>query len=347
LTVAPARPAPAAPRRRWGIEGLAIGLALGGAGTTAEWRRTLRLVDVAEALSLHSVWLPEMHFARGVTASPLLCLAAIARRTRRLRLATTSLLLPIHHPLRIAAEIATLDHLSGGRVIVGLGRGFRAPLFDAFGIDPATKRDRFDHALDVMLGAWAGEHASLAQTPFAQGPPPPEHASTRPLQDPHPPLAVAAFGRMGLRQAARRALPYLASPVEPFDLIRENLAVHRDAWPPDADPAGQVVPVMRTVFVCDDDAEGARVLARLEAESRPPRTGASLPPALARAVAAPIEDRVIVGGVSEVVDRLGAYREQLGMNLLVVRGQVAGVETAALEASLARLVEEVAPALAS
>jgi len=330
------------PRARWGIDGLSIGVALGGAATAAEWQRTLRWVEQAERLGLHSVWLPEMHFAPGVTASPLLCLAALARRTRTIRLATTSLLLPIHDPLRIAEEIAELDHLSAGRVIVGLGRGFRAPLFAAFGIDPATKRDRFDRALDAMLARWAG-----GPDPERGAAPADRAPSRRPLQTPHPPLAVAAFGRKGLRQAAARALPYLASPVEPFALIRENLAFHRESMPGGIDPAGQVVPVMRTVFVSEDAAARRRALAGMADEARGSRAGARLPAALARAVDAPIEERVVVGGIAEVTDRLADYREGLGMNLLVVRAQMAGVAQPLLERSLAHLVEDVAPALAS
>jgi len=336
------------PCSRWGIgAGLAVGLALGGAGTAEDWRRTTRWVDTAERLGLHSVWLPEMHFAAGATASPLVCLAALARRTRQLRLATTSLLLPIHHPLRVAADVAALDRLSGGRALVGLGRGFRAPLFAAFGIDPGTKRDRFDRALDLILATWAGETVDLSGSPFDDLPATRRAPPARPVQTPHPPLAVAAFGRKGLAQAARRALPYLASPVEPFASIRENLLIHGDALPPGTPVTGRVVPVMRTVFVSEDADLCGRVLARLASETRVPRGGVRLPAALARAVEAPIETRAVVGGVREVTERIAAYRETLGMNLLVVRAQVAGVPEPALERSLAHLVEDVVPALAA
>lgn len=338
--------APAAsPLERWGVEGLSLGIALGGAATAAAWQRTLDWVDAGERLGLHSVWLPEMHFAPGVTASPLVCLAALARRTRRMRLATTSLLLPIHHPRRIAEDLATLDHLSDGRLIVGLGRGFRAALFAAFGLDPATKRDRFDRSLDAILATWAGESVDWSGTPFDDLQDDPAAAPVRPKQAPHPPLAVAAFGRLGLGQAARRSLPYLASPVEPFELIRENLAFHRESMPPGAAPDAEVVPIMRTVFVSDDARIVASMMGRLEGEQRAQRSGARLPGALARAVDAPIEARVIVGGTAEVIDRLGAYREELGMNLLVARPEMGGAPPEALEESLHRLASEVVPAL--
>lgn len=332
---------------RWGIDGFALGISLAGATAPDEWRRGLRWVDWAERQGLHSVWLPEMHFAPGGNTSPLLCLSAFAARTRRLRLATTSLLLPIHPPLRVAAEVAALDHLSGGRVVLGLGRGFRAPLFAAFGIDPATKRDRFDDALDVILAAWDGRSTpSVSPHPAGAGARDPRPApDARPLQRPHPPLAVAAFGRKGLAQAARRGLPYLASPVEPFEQIRENLALHRDDMPEDAAPGRRVVPVMRTVFVSEDDGAVARVLSAQAGETRLPRAEQRLPRAIARAVRAPLEQRVVAGGVAEVTDRLARYRDELGVNLLVVRPQLGGASPGERERSMELLVSEVWPRL--
>jgi len=291
-----------------------------------------------------------MHFAPGVATSPLLTLAACAARTQKLRLGTTSLLLPIRPPLRVAEEVAALDRLSQGRVILGLGRGFRAPLFTAFGIDAATKRDRFDDALDLMLGRWAGDPVTLDGTVFegsSSGGELDDPASALPYQRPHPPLAVAAFGRKGLMQASRRALPYLASPLEPLELIEENLVFHRENLPAGIDSAEIVVPVMRTVYVAANDAEAARVYGALEKESRAVRPpGAKLPAAIARAAAAGVEERVVVGLRDEVIDLLSHYRARLGMNLLVARPQVGAASPDEREAALERLVHEVMPALA-
>src|SRR5262245_39284154 len=99
----------------------------------ADADRLCAQAERAEALGFHSFWLPEGHFSGpGAIPQPLLCHAAIAARTRRLRLGTTSYLLPIRHPLQVAEEVAVLDRLSNGRVILGVGRGFRDTLFAAF-----------------------------------------------------------------------------------------------------------------------------------------------------------------------------------------------------------------------
>jgi alkanesulfonate monooxygenase SsuD/methylene tetrahydromethanopterin reductase-like flavin-dependent oxidoreductase (luciferase family) len=316
---------------------LALGLSLAGADDPPGHERRLRWLARAESLGLHSVWLPEGHFAPGASASPLLVLAAFAARTRRVRLGTTSLLISIHHPLRVADEVSALDALSHGRVWLGLGRGFREPLFRGFGVAPDRKRDRFDEAIDAILAAWSGEPLSLTGD-FFETKGRAVRAALRPLQRPHPPLLVAAFGRKGLAQAAARGLPYLASPLEPLALLVENHAFHRAhlARPLREDVAR--APVMRTVHVARDDREAARVHAALEAEARRLPAG-RLPAALARAAEGDVSERVLVGTREAVADGIARYRERLEMDLLIARGQVPGADEAAQEASLEALAE--------
>ncbi len=330
-------------RARWGVEGLSFGIALGGVSNRREWERTLEWVDFAQHRALHSIWVPEMHFVPGGCSTPLLNLAAIAARTTDLRLATTSLLLPLAHPIDVARGVATLDHLCGGRLILGLGRGFPKHLFNAFEIDPTSKRDRFDDCLELVLKLWSAEELDGEASQFHQM----DHArglsGLEPRQRPHPPLAVAAFGRKGLAQAARWGLPYLASPMEPFDLIAENLAFHRAEMTGGAPREDAVVPIMRTVFVSDDPLVLARVTAKLEAERRPPSL--KLPKAIARAAQAPVEQRVVVGTRDEVMRKLERYREELGMNLLVARPLIGGVSIEEQRASLDCLLDDLIPAL--
>ncbi|MAE95021.1 MAG: hypothetical protein CL910_10205 [Deltaproteobacteria bacterium] len=317
---------------------LRLGLALGAALRPAAWQRVLGLVERADQLGLHSVWLPEHHFHPGATPSPLIALSAFAARSKRLRLATTSLLLPVQHPLHVAAQVAALDQLSGGRVLLGLGRGFRPPLFQAFGVAARTKRDRFDEALETMLAAWTGADVALDGPHFGAADAGVFRLGLRPHQVPHPPLVVAAFGPKGLAQAARHGLPYLASPLESLPILEENYGAWRAGLERELDPRAPSVPVMRTAFLAADDTSAARVWGALEREARP-QTGGPTPKALARAAAGELEDRILVGTRSEVADRIAAYRERLGMDLLVVRTEVPGASEAEREASLEALAE--------
>ncbi len=317
--------APPPPRRP-----LRVGLALNGPAEPESWAESMELIERADALGYDSFWLPENHFRAGATASPLLTLAAVAARTRKLRLATTSILIPIHDPWRVAAEVATLDQLSGGRVIFGVGRGFEALMFRTFGVNPKEKRDRFDEALDTILDAWTGRGEGF----------PPD--LPLPVQQPNPPVVVAAFGPKGLRQASSRGLPYLASPLERLDVLEENYARHRDGLPDDVDAATLEVPVMRTFHVAGsrEEAGRARDAAASEFQGIAERVGRNL----AEKASGDADERVVVGGVDEVVDRVEQYREALGMDLMVVRPAPGTVHRERL-AALDRLINEVVPRL--
>jgi alkanesulfonate monooxygenase SsuD/methylene tetrahydromethanopterin reductase-like flavin-dependent oxidoreductase (luciferase family) len=301
---------------------LALGLALGGPGDAREWAQTLELAAWADAAGLDSLWLPEGHLRRGAPSSPLLGLAAFAARTARIRLATTSLLISIHDPLRVAAEAAALDQLSGGRLVLGLGRGFEPAVLRAFGVEPRTKRDRFDEALDTILCGWRDE---------------PE---LRPAQRPHPPLFVAAFGAKGLAQAARRGLPYLASPLESLAALERNLAHYAAGLPPGLPPPP--VAVMRTVHVAAGAAEARRLREAAEAEFA--ALAARSAGALAGAATGAAAERVLVGEAGEVAEGIARYRERLGLQLLVVRPATRSDERER-RASLERLLDDVLPRL--
>lgn len=291
--------------------------------------------ELAERLGLDSFWLPESHFvSRQPTPAPLVALAAVAARTRSLRLGTTSYLLPIRHPILAAEEVAVLDRLSSGRLILGIGRGFRRALFDAFGVERAHKRQRFEEAVAAMRAAWRGE--PIAWEEGEDGQRRAVGLAPLPLQQPHPPLWVAAFGRKGLEQAGRLGLPYLASPLESLAALEENYRHHRAALDPAVDAAALPVPVMRTVFVAEDAALVRRVR---EALARQAVTWRRLRPQSVRDdAAAPVEAWALVGGRDEVGDAIVRYRERLGMTHLVVRAQVPEAPPGAVDASLSALV---------
>lgn len=282
-------------------------------------RQAQALALHAESLELHSFWLPESHFRPGATASPLVGLASLAGLTRLLRLGTTSLLISVHEPEEVARDVVTLQRISGGRLLLGLGRGFERALFRGLGIDPRSKRDRFDQALDRILEACQG----------ALGSP--------------PPMLVAAFGRKGLLQAARRGLPYLASPLESLAALEENFAVHRDHLAKGLPSPGLRAPVMRTVFVAGQASEARSVAETVARELRGFRGRAGS--VVARALEGDPEERVLVGEAGAVADRIQLYRERLGMDLLIVRAPAPLPAELQLR-SLTRLREAVLPRLA-
>jgi alkanesulfonate monooxygenase SsuD/methylene tetrahydromethanopterin reductase-like flavin-dependent oxidoreductase (luciferase family) len=300
----------------------------------------IRQAELAEELGYHSIWLPENHFDPGGSCpSPLLLLAAAAARTSRLRIGTTSYLLPVRHPVQVAEDVAVLDRLSGGRVVFGIGRGFRPALFRTFGVPASEKRDRFEAALRTLLGAWRGEPVAWSDDGSEDRDPSPVHIHPLPVQKPHPPIWVAAFGPKALEQAGRLGLPYLASPVEPLSRLEENHARHRAAFPPELDEDALAVPVIRTVFVSSDSARVREVREGLERQSREVarRLGGRFE-ALAQA---PVEEWALVGEPAEVKDGIARYRERIGLTHLIARSQVPGASPEEMEGSARTLARTV------
>jgi alkanesulfonate monooxygenase SsuD/methylene tetrahydromethanopterin reductase-like flavin-dependent oxidoreductase (luciferase family) len=313
-------------------------LAIGLTPWQDDWNGTAdslsRQAELAEQLGFHSFWLPESHFAGpGSNPAPLLRLSAVAARTRRLGIGTTSFLLPVRHPLHVAEEVAVLDRLSNGRVILGVGRGFRPALFAAFDVPAREKRDRFEAALAVIRDAWLGK--PVANEPGDAGSP--VHLAPLPLQKPHPPIWVAAFGPKAVAQAGRLGLPYLASPIETLSGLEENYARHREALGDDARAAALAVPVMRSVYTSRDVSALARVHALLARQSRAlARAGAA---SLRRVAEAAVDDWAIVGEPEAVADRIRVHVERLGMTHLIVRAHVPELPPDAALDSLRLLAE--------
>jgi alkanesulfonate monooxygenase SsuD/methylene tetrahydromethanopterin reductase-like flavin-dependent oxidoreductase (luciferase family) len=174
--------------------------------TQGQWfQDLLELADAGEAWGLDVVWLAEMlvNPARSVLSAPLLVASWIVARTNRLRVGTAVQLLPLNHPLRVAGEVATLDHLSKGRFDFGIGRSGGPRAYDALGVPYEESQARFFEALEIILTAWKGEPFSHEGQfyRFTDA-----TVTPRPYQKPHPPVRMAAttpetfpnVGRMGL-----------------------------------------------------------------------------------------------------------------------------------------------------
>ena len=277
---------------------------------------------IAERMGFSGFWLPENHFSGPAALSaPLILLAGAASRTQTIDLGTTSLILPIRHPVSVAEEVATLDQLSGGRLILGLGRGFSNDLFDVFGVDPKRKRTLFKEALNQMLALWQG--GAVAQTDDRN-----IYLSPAPYQAPYPRIWIAAFGPLALKQAATFGCPYLASPMESFSELKDNLTLYHAALKETQNVAPDCVPIMRTIFITDQPNRADAVTAqlKLEYQGRSPEKTLEDPPFL-------------VGSAQIVKDHLARYRDELGMNYLVARGRIKGVSNEEQLASHAKLLE--------
>jgi len=290
----------------------------------------------AEGLGFHSFWLPENHFGDDSSLpAPLLLLAAASAKTRRIRLGTGSYLLPIRHPVQMAEEVAVLDRLSEGRVILGVGRGYQGGMFAAFDTPSRDKRRRFEEALERMISAWKGEAVAYdpGTGPEKVGAGEPIYLAPTPVQKPHPPVWVAAFGPKALEQAGRLGLPYLASPIEALSTLEVNFARHRDAAEEVGQPYPAAIPVMRTVFVSKDVRRLGAVTEGLKAQAT--SLSKSPLPAIRNGVGREVADWAIVGEPSQVRDEMERYRDRLGVtHFIASRSRLPSVSPAELQSSL-------------
>ncbi|MEX0940978.1 MAG: LLM class flavin-dependent oxidoreductase [Pseudomonadales bacterium] len=270
-----------------------------------------RQAEIAEALGFHSFWLPESHFGDAHSIpSPLMLLAAVAARTRQIKLGSTSYLLPIRHPLQAAEEVAVLDRLSGGRVILGVGRGVQDAMFHAFNVATKDKRKMFKTNLEIMINAWCG--APVAYLPESQEP---VTLAPLPMQHPHPPIWIAAFGPLAIKQAGSLGLPYLASPIEPLGKLVKNYERHTAFANEAGHESINVVPIMRTLYVSNNRFDTKKIRQALAVR---------IPHAMLDE-GAEVEDWAIIGDTAYVRDKLAEYAERLGMTHLIARGRIPGV----------------------
>jgi alkanesulfonate monooxygenase SsuD/methylene tetrahydromethanopterin reductase-like flavin-dependent oxidoreductase (luciferase family) len=184
-----------------------------------------------------------------------------------------------------------------------------------------------------MRNAWAGEPI----TDDGDTPGVPSVLAPLPVQKPHPPIWVAAFGPKALEQAGRLGLPYLASPIETEAMLVANYAKHREILAEHGHDASQLaVPIMRTVFAHRDASVVARVRDALQRQAM---ALSRAPSAIRSAGTADAEDFAIFGEPSRVADEVARTREKLGMTHLLARTQVPGADGDELLAALDALAE--------
>lgn len=190
-------------------------------------RRELDQMEWSEELGFDQVWLTEHHFIDyGLAVDPATLAAAAAARTRRVRIGLAAAILPFHHPVRLAEQLALVDIISGGRLDVGVGRGNRPAEFRGYDVPQVESRERFDEAVEVLRRAWTEERFSHAGRFYRV----PEAAVIpKPVQRPHPPLYQVCVSKDGIENAALRGWPMLNSVLfGPVDQLVQNRDLYVD-----------------------------------------------------------------------------------------------------------------------
>jgi alkanesulfonate monooxygenase SsuD/methylene tetrahydromethanopterin reductase-like flavin-dependent oxidoreductase (luciferase family) len=281
------------------------------------YERAIERFEIMDRSGYDAVWLAEHHFS-GFSVCPSVHMMATmaAARTRRLRIGTAVSLAPFYHPLRLAEEVALLDVLSGGRVNWGAGRGFSRVEFDAFGVPIEESAERFRETVEAVLAAWTHERTSHHGEYFNfEG----VELLPKPLQQPHPPVWMAATSEGAIDWAAGRGFSILMDP----HCTRADLAAKRARYgerlaAAGHSPAGRDIPMARLIAVAET-AERAAEVARRGAEWT---VGAYIGGGRAGAPTTDPVDRyvneVILHGTPEgLVDQIAELQETAELNYLL------------------------------
>lgn len=332
--------------------------------TEFEWRQgvdeaqafddSLTQTTVAEELGYDAVWLAELHFQkeRSVLSSPLVVGATIAGRTKRLKIGFAVQVLPLIHPLRLAEDVATLDHVSKGRLEFGVGRSGLPGHYTGFNIAYEESQERFDETLEILLKAWTEERFTYEGKYFQF------HdvcAIPKPYQKPHPPLRVAATSEESYAAVGRRGLPiFLAVRTSSISELERYVGAYHAAWREAGHRGRGEVAAILPVYVAETER-----LAREETEASAMHFFHSVGEAL---VAGPrhaagerlrrlsfdevLKDYAVYGTAERVVERIEELREAIGFTKLAVWMNVGSrVPQERVLASMRRFAELVAPRL--
>ncbi|MBC8241471.1 MAG: LLM class flavin-dependent oxidoreductase [Alphaproteobacteria bacterium] len=210
--------------------------------------------ELAEDCGFHGFFFGEHHQDRdGFLPSPLIVCSAVAARTKRIQIGTSVLLLPLHHPLHVAEDVVTLDVVSGGRFVLGVGLAYQDADFRAFGIEKKHRVGRFEEAIEILEKAWTGEPITYKGKHFDIED---VRILPRPIQRPGPPLWLGAWVPAAIERAGRLGDALVLSPSAALGPTVEAANLYRAA----AAAAGRTpeIILMRDAWVADGLEDAAR-----------------------------------------------------------------------------------------
>ncbi len=323
---------------------------------------TLREARLTDELGFDVVWLAEHHFD-GICAyvDPVSFAAALAVATQRVKIGFAVAQMSLHHPIRMAEQLALIDHISKGRLIVGLGRGTAYNIYDyqGYGLDHTEAQARFEEAEAIMIGAWTSEafehHGRFWDLKLPMLRP-------RPFTQPHPTMIRSASSEHGMLEIARRGQPFMMN-VQSNAVTRARMELYRrtlrEVGLDDAAIADRVDQcwVWRNVFVAGTDAEAERIAVpafeamhahRSAMRERVYREqGVSIvpmPPDTAPAARMMVEHSLIYGSPATVAEKL-AEVAAIGVRGVIMQFRLGPMAFDDAAQSLTLFMQKVAPAL--
>lgn len=292
----------------------------------------LEQVRLARAVGFQSVVAPQHYLpAPFQMLQPLPLLARMAAETDKMRLIAGIILLSLQHPVALAEEVGTLDVICNGQFTLGVALGYRPAEFQAFGVAKADAVPRLVEGLTVLKRLWTEQKVEHCGRFFTL---PGVTLTTRPIQQPHPPIWMGADNDRAVLRAARLADTWYINPHAKLETLRRQIALYRQALAELGKPFPRELPIRRELFVAKDRDTALRIcMPYLERKYQTyvawGQSGA-LPQG--DTLDLPFDDlrdqRFIIGSPDDCVEQLLLYHEHLGVNHFVLRVQWAGMPQA-------------------
>jgi alkanesulfonate monooxygenase SsuD/methylene tetrahydromethanopterin reductase-like flavin-dependent oxidoreductase (luciferase family) len=323
----------------------------------AAFATALAQIEAADRWGLDAIWLAEIHqqARRSVMSAPMTVASAIAARTSHIKIGTGVQVLPLCHPLRLAEETATVDQISHGRLIFGVGRSGNPRSYMAYGVPYSESRERFLETLEIVKRAWTQERFSYdgKYWHFDNA-----AAVPQPYQKPFPPIRVAAASEETFPSLGEAGYPiFVAVRSGSLEGLAPDLDAYRSAYRAAGHEGRGEVYLRLTLHIADTDSKaldeaepsimsGYRTLST-RLEGAPNRRRAAEAQAMRTVTYEEVRrDKVVIGGPERVADRLRQLQEELGLDgILAELNFDALIPSEAMTRSLQLLCENVMPRL--
>ncbi len=277
---------------------------------------------------------------------PIPTLSRLVDETEGMALVLGVVVLPLQHPLSLAEDVATLDVMSGGRVIMGVALGYRDEENEAFNLDPRKRVSRFEESLEIVKRLWKGEPVTFEGQHFQMKD---VQISCRPAQRPRPRIALGASIDKGIRRAARLGDSWICAPHATLDTVKSQQAFYYECLDELGKPRPRGANLARECYVAPSYKEaltrGHRYIAGKYKSYHEWGQDDAMPDDETFVLEAEelAKDRFVVGDPIAVRDEIQRYKEELGLTSMGFRVQWPGMDNREVLRTIRLLGEEVLP----
>lgn len=274
-------------------------------------------------------------------------LARVAAEAPNLRINAGIVLVPLHKPQDLAEQLATIDVMTGGKLIFGAGLGYRDVEFKAFGTTARQKVRRFEEGLEAIKRLWSEETVDMVGSHFELAG---ASCPLKPVQQPHPPIWIGANADKAIERAARIGTCWYINPHNTISTIKRQLEVYRRALDKLGKPFPDELPIRREVFVAETREKAIEIcrpyLAHKYKTYHAWGQSKAMPDGdnnLGQELDELLQDRFLIGSADEVAERLTVLAQETGVNHVVMSVQWPGMPQDLVLDTMNRLAEEVFP----